>query len=204
MSGVGQTVPSILQWYQRFKGTSNGIPVAYIAVNMEPNTNYLAQTDAFLRGYGIKICGNDYTATSTNGIRNLFVTPTALNPNPRPLFLVINCVSNSPSHAHWDVLVSEFYDGGGTFDFTARIAIWRNIIDSVQAPPPLITGARFPGSDFEFTIPGQRGRTNRVEFTSDFSGWTTLTNVFGTNAPVLIRDTNAPADPHRFYRVVRP
>src|SRR6266849_7301770 len=204
MSGVGQTVPSILQWYQRFKGTSSGIPVAYIAVNMEPDPSYQAQTDTYLRGYGIKICGNDYTATSTNGVRNLFVTPTALNPNPRPLFLVINCVSNSPNHAHWQVLVSEFYDGGGSFDFTARIAIWRNIIDSVQAPPPLITGALFPGSDFEFTIPGQRGRTHRVEFTPDFSVWTTLTNVFGNNAPVLIRDTNAPAAPHRFYRVVRP
>jgi len=28
--------------------------------------------------------------------------------------------------------------------------------------------------------------------------------VFGTNASVLIRDTNAPIDPHRFYRLVRP
>ena len=178
--------------------------MAYIAVNMEPASVWQAQTDSFLRSYGIKICGNDYTATNSKGIRNLFATPTALNPDPRPVFLAINCVSNSPSHAHWQVLVNEFYDGGGAIDFSPRIAIWRNIIDSVQAPPPLITGARFPGSDFEFTIPGQRGRTNRVEFTSDFSAWTTLTNVFGTNAPVLIRDTNAPADPHRFYRVVRP
>jgi hypothetical protein len=204
MSGVGQTAPAILQWYQRFKGTSNGIPVAYVAANMEPAAFYQSETDSFLHSYGISICGNDYTATNSKSIRNLFVTASATNTDPRPVFVAINCVSNSPSHAHWQVLLREFYNGGSGFDFSSRIAIWRNIIDSVQAPPPLITGARFPGSDFEFTIPGQRGRTNRIEFTSGFSGWTTLTNVFGTNAPVRIRDTNAPADPHRFYRVVRP
>ena len=178
--------------------------MAYVVANMEPASFYQAQTDTYLRSYGVNVCGNDYTATNSKGVRNLFALASSTNADPRPVFVAINCVSNSPSHPHWQVLVKEFYNGGGAIDFSARIANWRNIIDSVQAPPPRISGARFSNDAFEFTIPGQRGRTNRVEFTSTFSGWATLTNVFGTNAPVIIRDGSGPGDEHRFYRVVRP
>jgi hypothetical protein len=94
--------------------------------------------------------------------------------------------------------------GGGAEDYSARIARWRNIIDSVQAPPPRITNTRTSGGAFEFTILGQRGRTNRVECTTNFVDWTTITNVFGTNAAVVVRDANDVRNPARFYRVVRP
>src|SRR5258708_14961347 len=113
---------------------------------MDPAAFYQSETDTFLHGYGISICGNDYTATNSKSIRNLFVTASATNLDPRPVFVAINCVSNSPSHAHWQVLLREFYNRGRRFDFTARIVSWRNIIDSMQAPPPLITGARLSGS----------------------------------------------------------
>jgi hypothetical protein len=83
-------------------------------------------------------------------------------------------------------------------------AAWRNILDSVQAPPPRLKSAGFSGGGFQFTVPGQRGRTNRVEYTTNLVNWTTVTNLFGTNAPVMVRDTNALQDERRFYRVVRP
>ena len=118
------------------------------------------------------------------------------------VFLAINCVSNSPSHARYQVLINDYSNGGGQFDFTSLLTnSYRRILDSVQAPPPVLTAPQLSAGAFEFTVPGQRGRTNRVEATTNFVDWLTVTNVFGTNAPIRIRQT--PAEPERFYRVRR-
>ena len=178
--------------------------MAYVVANMEPLAVYQSQTDVFLRSNGVAICGNDYTATSNREIRNFFV-PTNSTPNgdPRPVFLAINGVADSPSHPQWQLIVKDFYNGGGAIDFSAQIAAWRNTLDSVQAPPPQPTNLLVLSNVFQFTFPGQRGRTNRVECTSNLVDWTIVTNAYGTNAPVIYRDTNAPASPKRFYKVRR-
>ena len=173
-------------------------------VNLERSSSWQAQTDAFLGSHGVTVCGNDYTATNVNVMRNLFAPPTASNPSPRPVFVVINCVSNSPGHTYRELLVNEIYAGGDAQNFGPNIANWRRAIDSVQAPPPAVTGTRLSGDIFEFTIPGQRGRTNRVERSSNLLDWAPLAIVFGTNGPVTIREPDAPENPNRFYRVVRP
>jgi hypothetical protein len=173
---------------------------------MEPAAAWQGQTDSFLASYKDRVCGNDYTSlTLSKGVRNLFARPNATpGGDPRPVFVAINGVANSPSHAQWQVLFVEYYDGGGGIDFSARIAAWRALIDSVRAPAPRLMNPLVSNGTFQFTLPGQRGRTNRVEFTKDFLNWTPITNVFGTNAPVVIRDTNSFQDDRRFYRVVRP
>jgi len=175
---------------------------------MEPASVWQGQTDTFLRSYNVNACGNDYTLTTHQTIRNLFAPPSPTNSDPRPVFVAINCLSNSPSHAHWQVLLMEFYNGGGAQDFSARIAAWRNTIDSVQAPPPLLANARLTDGGFEFTFPGQRGRTNRVEYSTMASpgglpDWTLVTNVFGTNAPITFRETSVLLNERRVYRLRR-
>ena len=142
--------------------------------------------------------------TNVNLVRNLFAPPTPSNPSPRPVFLVINCVSNSPSHAYRELLVNEIYADGGAQNFGPSIANWRRKIDSVKAPPLAITGARLNGGAFEFAIPGQRGRTNRVEYSANFLDWVTLTNVLGANGSVTIREPDTAENPNRFYRVAQP
>jgi len=156
---------------------------------MERDASWQAQTDVFLRATNVIVSGNDYTATTRYGIRNLFAPPNATNSDPRPLFLAINCVSNSPSHAQYQVLISDFSNGGGAFDFNSLlVSTYRPVLDSVQAPPPVLGPAQIVSGDaMEFTFTGQRGRTNRVESTSDFIDWLTVTNVFGTNASIRIR-----------------
>ena len=176
----------------------------WVVVNMENALFYQAQTDAYLRNNTVAICGNDYTATNRYPTRSLFVRPTSGNPDPRPVFIAINCVSNSPSHSYRQLMVKDFYNGGGAIDFSSQITSWRRLIDSVEAAPPTITHARYTNGNFEFTIPGQRGRTNRVEGTTDLLNWATLTNVFGTNSPIVIRDPDAVQNEHRAYRIVRP
>src|SRR5262245_23165746 len=103
---------------------------------MEPLSQWQAQTDSFLRATNVTICGNDYVGSIKYGVRNLFAPPNATNADPRPLFLAINGLSNSPSHQQWQVLVSDFSNGGSSFDFSTFIAGYRTILDSVQAPPP--------------------------------------------------------------------
>ncbi|MCI0533759.1 MAG: hypothetical protein L0Z50_00880 [Verrucomicrobiales bacterium] len=180
------------------------MPVAHVLVNLERSASWRAQTDTFLRSRGITVCGNDFTTTNVNIVRNLFAPPTPSNPSPRPVFVVINCVSNSPSHAYRELLVNEIYPGGGAQDFGPNIAKWRQVINSVQAPPPTISGPRLNNGIVEFTVPAQRGRTNRVESTANFREWTTVTNLFGVNGPITIREPDTAKNSERFYRVVRP
>jgi len=182
--------------------------VAWVLVNMESSSAWQAQTDTYARNNAVRICVDDYTSTNNTVVnryaaRSLFVSPTGANPDPRPVFIAINCMTNSPSHAYRQLLVKDFYAGGGAQDFTAQVNQWRNTIDSVQAPPPKLTKPAYSANNFEFTFPGQRGRTNRVQSSSDLVNWTTITNFFGTNAPIVVRDTNAVVNDRRFYRVVR-
>src|SRR5262245_66609153 len=113
---------------------------------MEPLSQWQAQTDSFLRATNVTRCGNDYVGSIKYGVRNPFAPPYATNSDPRPLFLAINGLSNSPSHQQWQVLISDFSNGGGTFDFTADVNRWRRILDSVQAPAPMLTNAVSTGS----------------------------------------------------------
>jgi hypothetical protein len=189
----------IREYYAARKGNSNGIPVVHVIIDIA-GASYLAQTDAYLPPRGVRICGNDWSRT----LRNTFAPPGGTNgSDPRPVYIIINGVSNSTSHAQWQLLELHIEPGGGAEDYTARIAAWRNIIDSVQAPPPRLTNTRLTNDTFQFTFPGQRGRTNRVECTTNFIDWTTVTNTFGTNAPITFRDTNAAVNPQRVYRVRR-
>jgi hypothetical protein len=69
---------------------------------------------------------------------------------------------------------------------------------------PEITSAGIGnGGVFRFLFPGQRGRTNQVLGSSNLTNWTVLTNVTGTNAPILFRDGSVLSDPRRFYRIRR-
>jgi hypothetical protein len=173
---------------------------------MEPLSSWQAQTDSFLRATNITRCGNDYVGSVKFGIRNLFAPPNSTNSDPRPLFLAINGLSNSPSHQQWQVLISDFSNGGGSFDFTPAINGWRTILDSVQAPPPTltpVTPTNIVDTAFTFTFPGQRGRTNVVESSLDLSNWTTVSNYFGSNGPITVRDLNYLDNETRFFRVRR-
>lgn len=168
---------------------------------MEDSTNYMTQTENFIAQHRFQPVLNDYVRsnniTSNKGLVRRLFQPEA----QRPVFLVINGISNSPTHAPWQLLVNS--GGYGTNDFSRQITEWRAAIDSVKAPPPRIAQPAVVNSALQFTVPGQRGQTNRVESSSDLRIWSTVTNLIGTNATIIIRDPITPP-PRRFYRVVRP
>ena len=149
---------------------------------------------------------NDYNANPllgllhTNAVHDAFQTPFL-----KPVFLVINCVSNSFTHAPGQLLLNL---GGGVCDscWDTLILNIRSAIDSVTAPQPQLTNVQKYGSKIQFTFPGQIGKTNRVESTSNLLSpvnWTVAGTYFGTNGPITFReDSRLPAS-QRFYRVRR-
>ncbi len=172
----------------------------HVAVNMEDSSSYQTQTENFIAQHRFQPVLNDYLRSNNITYLDGFVRLQFQPANQRPVFVVINCVSNSPSHAQWQLLVNE--GRYGETDFAQEMANWRAIIDSVQAPPPKIDPVRNNTGVFEFTVQSQGGRTNRVDCSADLRDWTTITNLFGTNALITIRDAVAPVG-QRFYRVVR-
>jgi hypothetical protein len=174
------------------------VPVLHVAVNQEPASFYQTQTDSFITQQGFNPVVNDYgPGLGTNRVRFLFQT------SGQPSFVVINGVTNSPTHQPWQVLVNHL--GYGDTQFGTELASFRAAIDTVQAPVPApqLGAGRHTGSDFEFTLQTQAGRSYRVQGSDNLTDWTTLRTIPGTNTPILFRDTNAPPT-RRFYRAVTP
>jgi len=201
------TLPNIRDWYANRKGTVNGIPVEHISANIVPHDFAQEQCDEFVHDRGITLAANDYNAdprrgiTQTNAVHDLFTSPFS-----KPLFVIINCVSNSPSHLQ-NVLVLNQVGGPGSgtqAEWNAAMVQWRALIDSVQAPPPKLTDLRLAtNGGIRFSFPGQRGRTNQVMVSGNLVNWTVLASFFGTNGPITFRDTNVPPTLRRFYRLRR-
>ena len=198
VAAAPQVKTGIVDYYAARGGNPYGVPVLHIAVNQEPLSSYQSSTDNFVTQQGFNPVVNDYgPGLGTNRVRFLFQN------SGQPIFVVINCLTNSPSHQPWQLLVNHL--GYGDTDFNTELAGFRALIDTVQPlvlRPPL-TGARRVGADFEFGFQPQAGRACRVLGSSNLTDWTTLRNYAATTNAILFRDTNAPP-PRRFYRAVTP
>ena len=195
-----QVRTGIEDWYKSRGGNPYGVPVLHVAVNQESSTAYQPSTDNFVTQQGFNPVVNDYDATSVNNVRFLFQN------GGQPTFVIINGLTNSPSHQPWQVLVNE--QRYGQTDFSQTLAGYRTIIDTVRAAvvppiPPTISASRWVGRDFEITLNTQTNGSYRVEFSTNLTSWTTLRSVTGSANPQAFRETNSPG-PTRFYRVVTP
>jgi hypothetical protein len=168
---------------------------------MEDATSYDSQTESFIAQHRLQPVCNDYVRSNNVTYNDGFVRLQFQPSNQRPVFAVINGVSNSPTHAPWQLLVNQ--GSFGETDFSQEIAAWRAIIDSVKAPRPRLAQPAIVSSEFQFTLPGQRGQTNRVEVSSNLREWSIVTNLIGTNASVTLRQPAATTG-QRYYRVARP
>lgn len=197
VAAAPQVESGIVDWYAARGGNPHGVPVLHIAVNQESASFYQSQTDNFINQQGFNPVVNDYDSTSTNRVRFMFQS------SGQPVFVVINAVTNSPTHQPWQLLVNHL--GYGDTDFNVELANFRAVIDTVQAPVPApqLSAPRVVGSDFEFALQTQAGRSYRVEVSTNLANWTTLRTITGSNAPIVFRDTNAPPA-RRFYRAVTP
>lgn len=198
VAAAPQVKTGIVDYYAARGGNPSGLPVLHIAANQEANSGYQGQTDSFVTQQGFNPVMNDYNSTSTNRVRFLFQN------SGQPIFVVINGVTNSPSHQPWQLLVNHL--GYGQTDFNQTLAGFRAVIDTVQAPPPpppQLTAPRLVGANFEFNFQALSNRVYRVETSTNLTNWVTLRTISNAPGNVLVRDTNAPP-PQRFYRAVTP
>ncbi len=196
VAAAPQVKSGIVDYYKSRGGNPYGVPVLHIAVNQEPLASYQSQTDSFITQQGFNPVMNDYDTATTNRVRFTFQT------SGQPIFVIINCLTNSPSHKPWQLLVNHL--GYGQTDFSQELANDRAIINTVQPPvsPPQLLGARRNGVNFEFAMQTQPGRSYRVQGSTNLIDWATLRTVAGSTNAVLFSDTNAPSS--RFYRAVTP
>ena len=181
--------------------------MAYVGVSLLAQDYLQPYVNEFIDEFGITVCANDYNANpllgpvQTNAVHDAFQTPFL-----KPVFLVINCVSNSYTHVPGQLL---FNLGGGVCDAcwdTQVIYPIRAAIDSVTAPQPQLTDVRKYSTGIQFTFPGQIGKTNRVESTTNLLSpvsWTPVAYYFGTNGPITFREDSGLPASQRFYRVRR-
>ncbi len=198
VAAAPQVETGIVDWYAARGGNPYGVPVLHVAVNQEPAGFYQSQTDNFITQQGFNPVVNDYgSGLGTNRVRFQFQS------SGQPIFVVINGVTNSPSHQPWQLLVNHL--GYGDTQFGTELAGFRALIDQVQAPVPApqLSEAEVADGQFEFTLQTQAGRSYRIQGSDDLNSWITLRTIQGTNAPILFRDTNAPMM-RRFYRAVTP
>jgi thiol-disulfide isomerase/thioredoxin len=197
VAAAPQVETGIVDWYDARGGNPNGVPVLHIAVNQEANAAYQTSTDNFINQQGFGVVVNDYDGSVINPVRFQFQS------GGQPTFVVLNGVTNSPSHLPWQILVNE--QRYGQTDFSQTLAGYRAIIDTVQPgiAPVLLNNQRRIGADFEFNFQTQPGRTYRVQASADLVNWTTLQTFNGATNVTTFRHTNAPPV-QNFYRVITP
>ena len=118
-------VEEVEKYYGDNGGNANGVQVDVVGVNIESQLK--SNTDEFIADAGMHRVADDSAslqAFSQFTIRNAI-----------PLFVVINCVKDSPSHDQFEVLyVSEGFPGSSTI---------RSQIDNVEAAPSSPDGDGF-------------------------------------------------------------
>ena len=198
VAAAPQVKSDIVDYYAARGGNPSGVPILHIAANQEANSGYQAQTDSFVTQQGFNPVANDYgPGLGTNRVRFMFQN------SGQPIFVVINGVTNSPTHQPWQLLVNHL--GYGQTDFHTTLAGFRSVIDTVQspAPPPLLAAPRRTGTNFDFNFTAQTNRIYRVQTSTNLTNWVTLRSVSNVVGNTLFRDTNAPPS-GRFYRAVTP
>jgi hypothetical protein len=74
----------------------------------------------------------------------------------------------------------------------------------IPKPPSLSKPKLYVDGSFEFLLLGQTGQSYTLQYSTNFTNWTALTNVAGSVGPITIMDLGATNAPARFYRAVSP
>lgn len=184
----------IADYYKAQNGNADGIPVVEIYINIGWFDN-VSTTDAFMDQNGMEIVADDFTF---DVFLSFFDNPDDAG---TPHFVVVNGLTNSPSHLPWQIL----YNNGGfdSLDPGATVNPIRAAIDSIKAPnlpPHLGKPVRLQDGRIQFALTGQKGRTNVVEYSTNLLTWNTLGTVVNTLGTVPIIDNQAAPNKQRFYR----
>jgi hypothetical protein len=171
--------------FQTIAGNADGIPVTVLYVSVASTRT---EVDTWMQTYGLDFVVDDTPQLETYDLYGGGGTPK---------FVVINGVTNSTTHRPWEIL----YDFSG-FDEVSTVPTLAAHINAVRGTllPELSNFRIFTNTTFRAAFRAQKGRTNIVEATKNWGGWTTITNIVGSNT-VRVFDSGMPQNPKRYYRV---
>jgi hypothetical protein len=195
--GIRLTTSEIRDYYEEREGNAHGVPVVYLAINLESAEYAQQEADSLLDQYYVSLRGNDYVPERSDIAVNLFSTH-----NAKPVFVAINCVPNSPDHEQYELLVNK--SSVVESQIPSLIPLWKSAIDSVKAPPPSIENTQILGEGtLEFSLQGRLTSTYRIASTTNLVDWDFGAKITGTNGPIVFR-YGTTTGPQRFFRVVSP
>ena len=183
-----QILREIDDWYEMRQGNPDGIPMLHIGANLQAdnsNANRNATT-TFIQTYRIPLAIQD----TSRRLQGRF-GPTS----GQPTFVIINGVTNSPTHRPWELLYARFSYQDSTQ--SRPIEAFRAAIDSVQAAPPQLHRFTVPrDGTWQFSAFGGPRAPHSVEWSTNLNEWRATgvtvpadaTYPFQLPAPVLGQD----------------
>ncbi|MEN9675100.1 MAG: hypothetical protein RIS76_996 [Verrucomicrobiota bacterium] len=158
-----QILTGIDEWYDTRKGNPDGIPVLHIGANLQTDSNTANRnaTSAFIQRYKFPLTIQD----TSRRLQGRF-GPTS----GQPTFVIINGLTNSPTHKPWELLYSRFSYRDSTG--SRPIEAFRAAIDSVQAGPPALSNLGIiPGGGLNLTVIGGPRTPLSVEWSTNLNQW---------------------------------
>ena len=190
-----QILQDIGEWYKTRDGNPQGVPVLHIGANLQADNSTANRnaTTTFIETYRIPLTIQD----TSRRLQGRF-GPTS----GQPTFVIINGVTNSPSHRPWELLYARFSYQDSTQ--SRPIDAFRAAIDSVEPGPPFLHGFSVqPDGSWEFTVSGAPRRPLLLEWTETLAppDWRPLGNEIPADTTCPYRLPAASNSPGGFLRV---
>lgn len=190
-----QILTEIDTWYDTRKGNPDGVPVLHIGANLQADSNAANRnaTTAFIQRYQFPLTIQD----TSRRLQGRF-GPTS----GQPTFVIINGVTNSPTHRPWELLFARFSyrEPNGS----SAIAAFRTVIDVVQAGPPALRDFTVgPDGALRFSVVGGPRVPLAVEWSTNLNQWQATGTTIPADAafPYALPAPNP--DAGAFFRVRR-
>ena len=186
-----QLYSGIDQYYAARNGNPGGIPVVHVGINLQAGQE--PQTQNFATNAGFDVVLEDFTRTVAGRFGS----------GGQPIFGIVNCVTNSPSHAPYEVLYVQ--DGYGQTTFP--VGAFRTAIDAVRAAPvPITVSPPVASGDgiYSLTVTAAAGRPARLESSTNLVDWQTVQRFVATNGTAGLSVTNQRETAGRYFRVATP
>jgi len=176
-------------YYATNGGNAYGLPYQHVGVNLQCCQE--AQTSNFIYQAGLTFVLEDFGWVVASRFQAA---------QDQPIYVIINCVTNSPNTSPYQLLFHLDNHGNNFLD----TAPFKAAIDSVRAPlvAPTLSTARVTNGAFTFTLNGPQTQNYRIDVSSNLSSWTTLSNISGASLPAVIKDPLGPSLGRRYYRGV--
>jgi thiol-disulfide isomerase/thioredoxin len=150
-------------WYTSRAGNLDGVPLLHIGANLQAdnNNNNRNATTTFIQTYNIPLTIQD----PSRRLQGRF-GPTS----GQPTFVIINGLTNSPTHRPWELLFARFSYQDSTQ--SRPIDAFRAAIDSVQAGPATVHSfAVQADGTWKFSAIGGPRAPQSVEWSPDLNFW---------------------------------